>query len=84
MNLVIDGPAHARAVPNQRLRSIEMSLLHEVLSRADCLQRYEEVERERLARRVVRARRLERKAQRVARRADNAGWSARVAELRYL
>ncbi len=84
MTIQAIDPALGRAIPNQRLRSVEMSLLNEVLSRADCQLRMEQAERERMARRVVKARRLERKAQRAARRADRAVSSARVAVLRFL
>ena len=83
MNTLIHDPALGEAIPTQRLRSTEMSLLNEVMSRADYQRRIEPVERERMARRVVRARRLERKAQRAARRADRAVSSARVAVLRF-
>lgn len=52
------------------VRSTEMSLMYEALARAQHSQRLAEAEQERLALRVVAARRHERRAARAARRAS--------------
>jgi hypothetical protein len=51
-------------------RSTEMSLIHEALARAHSSERMAEAERERIARRLVVARRQERRAERAAQRAS--------------
>lgn len=51
------------------LRSNEMSLMNEALARAHCLEQREYAERQRLALRVLAARRMEKRAARAAARA---------------
>jgi hypothetical protein len=67
-----------------KLRSREMSLMYEALARAQHRQRVAEAEQERLAVRVVVARRHERRAARAARRAERVASRARLAAARAL
>ena len=67
-----------------KLRSTEMSLMHEALARAQHSQRVAEAEKERLALVAVAARRHERECARAARRVERAASRARLAAARAL
>jgi hypothetical protein len=67
-----------------KLRSREMSLMYEALARAQHSQRVAEAEQERLARRLLAARRHERRAARAARRSARARSRASLAAARAL
>lgn len=62
-----------------RVRSTEMSLMYEELSRARSRELEAEAERQRLALRVHRARRLQRRAVRARQRAEHVSARARLA-----
>jgi hypothetical protein len=67
-----------------KLRSKEMSLMYEALARAQHSQRLAEAEQERLALRVVAARRHEHRAARAASRSARAASRASLAAVRAL
>ncbi|PZF80790.1 hypothetical protein [Jiangella anatolica] len=58
-------------VTNRDFRSTEMHLMNEALARAHCMEQREQAMKEQRVRRVLAARRLDRRAARAAQRARN-------------